>query len=138
MEKKELTCICCPMGCALSVELEGSNVLTVKGNTCKRGDTYARDEVVRPVRMVTSIVKVKNGQLKMLPVKTKEPIDKSKIKECLEALKNIEVQAPIHIGDIVVKNVVGVDIVASRNIEIKKYGAVLDNLNLLKFKYETQ
>ena len=56
----------------------------------------------------------------MLPVKTKEPIDKSKIKECLEALKNIEVQAPIHIGDIVVKNVVGVDIVASRNIEIKK------------------
>ena len=103
MEKKELTCICCPMGCALSVELEGSNVLTVN-----------------PVRMVTSIVKVKNGQLKMLPVKTKEPIDKSKIKECLEALKNIEVQAPIHIGDIVVKNVVGVDIVASRNIEIKK------------------
>ena len=120
MEKKELTCICCPMGCALSVELEGSNVLTVKGNTCKRGDTYARDEVVRPVRMVTSIVKVKNGQLKMLPVKTKEPLDKSKIKECLEALKNIEVQAPIHIGDIIVKNVVGVDIVASRNIEIKK------------------
>ena len=43
MGKKELTCICCPMGCALSVELEGSNVLTVKGNTCKRGDTYARD-----------------------------------------------------------------------------------------------
>ena len=111
MEKKELTCICCPMGCSLSVELEGSNVLTVKGNTCKRGDTYARDEVVRPVRMVTSIVKVKNGQLKMLP---------AKIKECLEALKNIEVQAPIHIGDIIVKNVVGVDIVASRNIEIKK------------------
>ncbi|MDA1469034.1 DUF1667 domain-containing protein [Brachyspira hyodysenteriae] len=88
MEKKELTCICCPMGCALSVELEGSNVLSVSGNTCKRGDTYARDEVVRPVRMVTSIVRVKNGKLKMLPVKTKEPIDKSKIPECLEALKH--------------------------------------------------
>ena len=116
MEKKELTCICCPMGCALSVELEGTNVLSVSGNTCKRGDTYARDEVVRPVRMVTSIVKVKNGNLKMLPVKTKEPIDKSKINECLEALKTVEVQAPIRIGDVVLHNVVGVDIVATRNI----------------------
>ena len=118
MEKKELTCICCPMGCALSVELEGTNVLSVSGNTCKRGDTYARDEVVRPVRMVTSIVKVKNGNLKMLPVKTKEPIDKSKINECLEALKTVEVQAPIRIGDVVLYNVVGVDIVAARNIEL--------------------
>ena len=119
MEKKELTCICCPMGCALSVELEGGNVLSVSGNTCKRGDTYARDEVVRPVRMVTSIVKVKNGNLKMLPVKTKEPIDKSRINECLEALKTVEVNAPIHIGDVILHNVVGVDIVASRNVEAR-------------------
>ena len=119
MEKKELTCICCPMGCGLSVELEGSNVLNVSGNTCKRGDTYAIDEVVRPVRMVTSIVKVKNGKLKMLPVKTKEPIEKSRINECLEALKTVEVQAPIHIGDIIVQNAAGVNIIATRNIEIK-------------------
>ena len=117
MEKKELTCICCPMGCALSVELEGTNVLSVSGNTCKRGDTYARDEVVRPVRMVTSIVKVKNGNLKMLPVKTKEPIDKSRINECLEALKTVEVNAPVHIGDIIINNAAGVDIIATRNVE---------------------
>ena len=119
MEKKELTCICCPMGCALSVDLEGTNVLSVSGNTCKRGDTYAKEEVVRPVRMVTSIVKVKNGNLKMLPVKTKEPIDKSRINECLEALKTVEVQAPIHIGDIILENVAGtgVNIVAAGNVE---------------------
>lgn len=117
MEKKELTCICCPMGCDLSVELEGTEVMSIIGNTCKRGDTYARDEIVHPVRMVTSIVKVKNGKLKMLPVKTKEPIDKAKINECLEALKTVEVKAPIHIGDIVVKNAAGVDIVAARNVD---------------------
>ena len=117
MEKKELTCICCPMGCALSVEMEGNQVVSISGNTCKRGDTYARDEVVRPVRMVTSIVKIKNGKLKMLPVKTKEPIDKSRINECLEALKTVEVNAPVHIGDVVLKNAAGADIVATRNIE---------------------
>lgn len=117
MEKKELTCICCPMGCALSVEMDGNQVMSVSGNTCKRGDTYARDEVVRPVRMVTSIVKIKNGKLKMLPVKTKEAIDKSRINECLEALKTVEVQAPVHIGDVVLHNAAGADIVATRNIE---------------------
>ena len=117
MEKKELTCICCPMGCALSVEMDGNQVMSVSGNTCKRGDTYARDEVVRPVRMVTSIVKIKNGKLKMLPVKTKEPIDKSRINECLEALKTVEVQTPVHIGDVVLHNAAGADIVATRNIE---------------------
>lgn len=117
MKEKELTCICCPMGCALSVSLDGNTVVSVKGNTCKRGDTYARDEIVRPVRMVTSIVRVKNGKLKMLPVKTKEPIDKSRINECLESLKTVEVQAPINIGDVILHNVTGVDIIATRNIE---------------------
>ena len=118
MEKKELTCICCPMGCALSVEMDGNQVVSISGNTCKRGDTYARDEIVRPVRMVTSIVKIKNGRLKMLPVKTKEPVDKSRINECLEALKTVEVNAPVHIGDVVLKNAAGTDIVATRNIEV--------------------
>ena len=97
------------MGCALSVEMDGNQVMSISGNTCKRGDTYARDEVVRPVRMVTSIVKIKNGKLKMLPVKTKEPIDKSRINECLEALKTVEVQAPVHIGDVVLHNAAGAD-----------------------------
>ena len=55
----------------------------------------------------------------MLPVKTKEPIDKSKINECLEALKTVEINAPIHIGDVILYNVVGVDIVASRNVEVR-------------------
>lgn len=117
MEKKELTCICCPMGCALNIEMENNKVVKVSGNTCKRGDTYARAEIVRPVRMVTTIVKVENGKLKTLPVKTKEPIDKDKIKLCLHALKDVKVKAPVCIGDIIVSNVEGVDIIATRNVE---------------------
>ena len=54
MENKELTCICCPMGCALNIEMENNEIVKVIGNTCKRGDTYARAEIVRPVRMVTT------------------------------------------------------------------------------------
>ena len=117
MENKELTCTCCPMGCALNIEMENNEVVKVSGNTCKRGDTYARAEIVRPVRMVTTIVKVENGKLKMLPVKTKEPIDKDKINICLHALKDVEVKAPIHIGDIIASNIAGADIIATRNVE---------------------
>ena len=116
MKTQELTCICCPLGCTLSVDMEGQEVFEVRGFTCKRGDVYARNEVVRPVRMVTTIVQVENGNLHMLPVKTKEPIDKSRIDECLEALKDIKVKAPIKIGDIIKTNVAGVDIVATRNL----------------------
>ena len=117
MTKKELTCICCPMGCALNIEIENNEVIKISGNTCKRGDTYGRAEITRPVRMVTTIVKVENGKLKMLPVKTKEPIDKDKINQCILALKDIKVKAPIHIGDVISSDIAGVDIIATRNVE---------------------
>ena len=118
MKKKELTCICCPMGCTLNIEMENNEVVKISGNTCKRGDAYARAEIVRPVRMVTTIVKVENGKLKMLPVKTKEPIDKDKINICLHALKDVKVKAPIRIGDIIASDIAGVDIIATRNVEV--------------------
>lgn len=117
MTKKELTCICCPMGCALNIEIENNEVIKISGNTCNRGDTYGRAEIIRPVRMVTTIVKVENGKLKMLPVKTKEPIDKDKINQCILALKDIKVKAPIRIGDVIASDIAGVDIIATRNVE---------------------
>lgn len=119
MEKRELTCIGCPMGCALTVELDGTEVVNVTGNTCKRGDIYARKEVTNPTRIVTSSVAVENGTLAVVSVKTKEDIPKEKIFECTRALKGVKVVAPVHIGDVVVKNVAetGVDIIATKNVE---------------------
>lgn len=119
MEVRNLTCISCPMGCPLTVEMEGSEVISVSGNTCKRGDIYARKEVTNPTRIVTSTVKVVNGSADMVSVKTKEDIPKGKIFECVEALKDVAVEAPVHIGDVIVANVAdtGVDIVATKNVE---------------------
>lgn len=119
MEIKKLTCINCPVGCSLKVELDGENVICVSGNTCRRGEIYARKEVTNPTRIVTSTVKVVNGTSGTVSVKTKEDIPKEKIFACVQALKGIEVQAPVHIGDVILENVAGtgVDIVATRNIE---------------------
>ncbi len=116
METKELICINCPMGCPLTVTLENGVVTSVIGNTCKRGETYAKKEVTSPTRIVTSTVKVEQGNTPMISVKTKEDIPKGKIFECVEALKDVVVKAPVHIGDVVLENVAdtGVDIVATK------------------------
>lgn len=119
MEIRNLTCISCPMGCPITVEMEGEEIISVTGNTCKRGDVYARKEVTNPTRIVTSTVKVRGGAADMVSVKTKEDIPKGKIFECVRALKGVEIEAPVHIGDVVVQNAAGtgVDIVATKNVQ---------------------
>ena len=119
MEERKLTCIGCPMGCPLTVKMEHGEVVSVTGNTCKRGDNYARKEVTNPTRIVTSTVRITGGSEAMVSVKTKEDIPKGKIFDCVKALKNVEVAAPVHIGDVLVKDVAGtgVDVIATKNVE---------------------
>ena len=117
MGKRELICIGCPMGCPVTVEMMGDEIVSVSGNTCPRGDAYARKEVTNPTRIVTSTVKVEGGFVEMISVKTKEDIPKDKIFDCVRALKGVTVKAPVHIGDVILANVAGtgVDVVATRN-----------------------
>ena len=107
METRELTCIGCPLGCALTVTMNGKEVVEVKGNTCKKGDIYARKEVTNPTRIVTTTVRVSGGAAPMINVKTQSDIPKDKIFECVAALKGVTIQAPVAIGDVVLENVAG-------------------------------
>lgn len=118
MENRTLTCIGCPMGCAVTVEMEGGEIVRIGGNTCKRGETYARSEVTAPVRMVTSTIRVRNGRAGMVSVKTREAIPKEKIFDCARALKYVRVEAPVRIGDVVVQDIAGtgVDVVATKQV----------------------
>lgn len=120
MEEKNLICINCPMGCALTVVMDADRVVSVSGNTCRRGEDYARKEVTNPTRIVTSTVRVAGGDVPFMSVKTKQDIPKGKIFDCIAALKDVEVTAPVHIGDVILENVAGtgVDIVATRNVGI--------------------
>ena len=118
MEQKNLTCICCPLGCQITVEIENKEVKSVIGNTCKRGDVYARKEVTSPTRIVTSTVKVSGGSAPTVSVKTKSDIPKSKIFDCVKALKDVTVHSPVKIGDVILSNVAdtGVDVVATKEV----------------------
>ena len=116
MEKIELTCINCPMGCPLTVTMENGQVASVEGNTCKRGEVYAQKEVTNPTRIVTSSVGVEAGKSLRVSVKTREDIPKGKIFDIVKELKGVTVKAPVAIGDVIVRNVAGtgVDIIATK------------------------
>lgn len=119
MKIKNLTCINCPLGCVLTVEMDGEDILSIRGNTCKRGEVYAKNEVISPVRMVTTTVPITGGSLPVLSVKTREAIPKEKIFACVRALRNIRLQAPVYAGEVILKDAAGtgVDVVATKNVE---------------------
>lgn len=118
---KEFICINCPMGCHLTVDDTDPSNIIVTGNTCKRGEIYGKQEALHPLRMVTSSVLVDGGVLNVVSVKTKEAIPKELIFKSLELLKGLKVKAPVHIGDVIVDNILGTNIpfVATRNVEEK-------------------
>lgn len=110
------------MGCQITVETSGSEIINLTGNTCKRGDTYARREITSPSRTVTSTVCVTGGTLPAVSVKTRSDIPKDKIFECIRCLKDVSVKAPVHIGEVILSNAAGtgVDIIATKNVEAEK------------------
>ena len=119
-EKREFVCIRCPLGCNISVDMEGEEIKNITGNTCPRGADYVTKELTDPRRIVTSLVKVKGGELPVVSVKTAADIPKGRIRDCIKEIKDIELSAPVHIGDIVAEDIcgTGVNIVATANVTV--------------------
>lgn len=101
--KTSLTCIECPIGCQIEVEVENGKPVSITGYTCLRGKSYAESEVICPRRVVTSTVKATDGTL--VPVKTERPVKKSDIFAVMQKINKATVTLPIKIGDIVVENI---------------------------------
>ncbi len=111
-----LICIGCPLGCMLQATIEGQEVCSVVGNTCKRGEIYAKKELTNPTRIVTSTVKLAGGG--MVSVKTASDIPKDKIFACVQQLKDIVIEAPIQMGQVIVPDIAGtgVPIIATKEV----------------------
>jgi CxxC motif-containing protein len=114
--ERNLTCIICPRGCTLTVSIDGENV-KVSGQGCPKGEKYGIDECVNPVRTVTSIIRVDNREDTMVSVKTADPIPKGKIFELMEIIRAVKVSAPVHIGDVLIENVFGTNVIATKDIK---------------------
>ncbi len=114
---RELTCIVCPKGCPLKVEIENGAVVNVTGFTCPRGKQYAIDECTHPMRTITSTVRAENGEV--VPVKTNTTVPKELMFDCMREINRAVVTLPAHIGDVVIANILGTgaDVVITANAE---------------------
>ena len=112
--KRDMTCIVCPLGCAMEVELdENGRFVSVSGNTCPRGAKYAETECTNPQRTVTSTVKCSDGSV--VAVKTDRPIPKENMADVMNIISNTIAPLPICVGDVIIKDVYGSNIVATAN-----------------------
>lgn len=113
---RNITCIICPRGCGLTVE-ESADGLKVLGNVCPRGEKYAIEECTHPVRTVTSFIRVENREDTMVSVKTSAPIPKESMFEAMKMIRSAKANAPVAIGDVLLANVFGADIIATKSID---------------------
>ena len=114
--ERNITCIICPRGCSLTVNVE-EGATTVSGNACPKGQQYGIDEVLNPVRTVTSIVRVSNREDTMVSVKTAEPISKNEIFNLMKLIREASVEAPVKIGDVILTDVFGTNVIATKDIK---------------------
>ena len=114
---KKLTCIECPKGCVLSIDIENCRVVRVSGNECPKGEKYAIQEIESPMRILTSAVLAEGLSLKMVPIRTDKPIPKSRLVEAMEEVKKIRLKEPVRSGSVIVENFLGlgVNLLATRN-----------------------
>jgi CxxC motif-containing protein len=116
---KTFTCIVCPIGCSLKVDLNAAGeLMRIEGHQCPRGETYARSEVIAPMRSLSTTVRIHHALHPRLPVVTAQPIPKASMRAVMAVLAQIEVHAPITINTVVVTNILnlGVDVVAARSM----------------------
>ena len=113
MEKRNLTCIVCPMGCPLTAEVEDGKVIKIEGHTCKRGEAYARTEITDPRRTLTTTVRTTDGG--RVPVKSSAPLPKGLLVDCMKKINAAEAKTPVKAGDLLIENIfdTGIDIVAT-------------------------
>jgi len=116
---KKITCIECPKGCVLGVDIENCRVIKVTGNECPKGEKYAVSEAENPMRILTAVVRAAGLELKMIPVRTDRPIPRSRIFEAMDEIKKLKVNGPLNTGDVIVKNFMGLDadLIATRKVK---------------------
>lgn len=113
---KTLTCIVCPVGCTIKVEMLGGEVKSIDGFRCPRGRDYGISECLRPVRTLTTTVYA--GEGKMLPVKTDRPVPREKLFDCMAAVNRAAAAPPVEAGAVIIENIAGTgaNLVAVKNM----------------------
>ncbi|MCL2294621.1 MAG: DUF1667 domain-containing protein [Spirochaetes bacterium] len=143
IEEKKIICIICPLGCDIivcgevsksatsksDVSRKAGKIISIEGHKCKRGELYATDEFLAPLRIFTSSVRIIDADSPLLPVRSRDPIPKELLLQCVEQLRGVELQAPVGLYDVVIPNILGtgVDIIATASVPTHVKSSTLKN-----------
>lgn len=116
---REFTCIVCPNGCDITAEIEDREIRSVTGAACERGEAYVRQELTDPRRTIASSVVIRGGTLPLVSVRLDAPVPKDRIFDVMDAIRKIELTAPVHIGDIAAADVLGLgcNVIVTKNMD---------------------
>ncbi len=121
---REFTCIMCPQGCDIQVELDDTvegapKILSVEGNRCPKGEAYVTQEIENPMRNIATSVLIDGGELPLASVRLSGMIPKDRIFDVMGEIRKVELPAPVHEGDVVIPDVLGlgVDVIVTKDVE---------------------
>ena len=115
MMKREITCIVCPRGCRMTAHIQEEQI-TVVGHACPRGEKHATNEILHPVRSLTSVVRVGNRPDTMVSIKSEAPVPKEALLTIMDQVHKTIVDAPIAIGDVILDHICGTRLIATKEI----------------------
>jgi len=121
IEKKYFTCVTCPVGCEVDVELRDGSIVSIKGNKCDKVKEFVLQELKEPMRVLTTTVRIEGARWAMLPVRTDNPIPKRLFLQAIGELASIDLQAPVHMAEVIIKDIAGsgANIVATRTMDLR-------------------
>lgn len=117
-EKKHFVCVVCPVGCEIDVVHDGSKIISMEGNKCEKSEEFVRQELIEPMRILTTTVRIQGARWHVIPVRTDKSVPKRLFPRIMRQLKRIRLRAPVNMLDVVVRDVVrtGADIIATRTM----------------------
>lgn len=115
---REFICVLCPNGCEITAELKGNVIESLEGASCKRGEDYVQQELFDPQRNIATSVKVEGGNMPLVSVRLTAAIPKDKIFAVMDEIKKVKTEAPVSIGQVIIKNVLGLerDVIATKQV----------------------
>ncbi len=117
-EKRHLVCLICPIGCEVDVIHDGGNIISIEGNKCKKSEEFVRQELIEPMRILTTTVRIEGARWPVIPVRSDRPVPKRLFSHIMRKLSLINLQAPVSVLHVVVSNVAGTgaNIIATRTV----------------------
>jgi CxxC motif-containing protein len=117
-EKKHFVCVVCPVGCEIDVVHDGGKIISMEGNKCEKSEEFVTQELIEPMRILTTTVCIERSRWPVIPVRTDRAVPKRLFSRIMRQLRRIELQAPVNMLDVVVSDVLGTgaNIIATRSM----------------------